>query len=250
MRSVALLTIIIGFLCGCAESQPNPPEPSQKSKTSEVSRFEMLGLKNGMKRTLVEKNVSALLGMESGYRADPMGTGGGEVTYIDGLWKLTIRYWRGCPGETGVDEKGDFDDYTPAIDEEIISFEIEKLSPAISTIIAPEFGKILTIEGRFVKKTERRINDRQQFVEPCTSEARGKKLAFVEVLSVDGVELKNPVKMEYAIDYPKFHPEEGKVYELRAYETIISLGKPWGWDRRPAQYGYQAVNKLVVKPTE
>ena len=246
-------------LSACSPSEDDTKRIQASLKSTEESRFTTLGLETGMKRTLVEKKISKLLGRESGYTADPMGTAGGKVTYIDGLWKLEVRYLRGRPGETGVDEKGNFEDYTPAIDEEIIDFKINKLSPTVSTILAPEFGSIMNIKGRFVEKTVKWVKQRQQFVEPCTAGARAKKLAFLEVLSVNGKDLSEPVKMEYAIDNtsrlrltppPKFSPEKDKIYELVAYETIVTEGKPWGWNQHPDYYGYQVVNKLVIRQKE
>lgn len=249
MRHTLILTLLFGFLLGCGEPQSSMPAASQKSKHLEVPRFEKLGLKKGMKRTHVEQKVSALLGVESDYTSDPMGTHGGSVTYIDGLWKLVILYKSGSPGETGVDDKGNFTDYTPAIDEEIVSFEIKPLSPTISTLIAPEFGRILTITGEFIGKTD--IDGKPLFINHDLVKPYTHADFFnITVLSVDGVKLKDPVQMGYTLDHAAFHPEVGKVYDLYAYETIERIGKPWGWERKPSWYGYQIVNKLVIKPKE
>jgi hypothetical protein len=243
MRYTIILPIIITVLCGCDAPQPNQPASTPESKQPGISKFDGLGIKQGMKRTVLEERISALVGKQSGYTDTPMGTAGGKVTYhAEGGFKIAVIYKRGSPGETGVDDKGNFTDYTPAVDEEVVSLEIKKLSSTTSTFIAPEFGKIMTIEGMFVAG---------QWVNTDLAKPHEHPNRYsLKVVSVDGVALKPPVTMAFRIDDAQFRPESDKVYMLAAYETIRPVGTPWGWQKRPSYYGYQLANELVVKLKE
>ena len=172
-----------------------------------------------------------------------MGTSGGMVTYYDGDWKLAVRYLPGFPREISDDGRPD-----TAVDEQIYSFAIVTPSPQIRTVLAQEFGKVMTIKARFVPLTEIQVGDTTHFKELCSYPFN--KVPLIEVVSVDGRALDKPVRMECQISTERLKPVQGKFYELMAYETIATEGRPWDWNTPPRHVGYRVFSKLVVTVVE
>ena len=105
----------------------------------------------------------------------------------------------------------------------------------ISPTFASQFGKVLTVEGAFVKKA-RTYHDQNIVKEPYK----------LKVFTVDGKALKRPVVIEYSLA-EKQQPESGVTYRMRAYETLYAFGTPEGWSKTPQQFNYQLHYKLIVK---
>jgi hypothetical protein len=112
----------------------------------------------------------------------------------------------------------------------------------VSPIIAPAFGKVITIEAKFIEKPN-----------TYTAQNLFKEAFLIEVISVDGKKLKKPLSIEYTLGVPvksDFKPTKNKIYKLLAYETIYSFGQPRKWKKFPAQFDYSIYHKLIIKPKE
>ena len=123
MKHVPVVMTII-LLVGC--SQPQVTTESQGGVKPTTSRFHSLGLKTGMNREDVEKQVSALLGQQQQYSPYGNNLRGGDVQYRDGDWVLKVKYKAGAPAPWAENPDGSMQHYPP-MDETVLEYKIERI---------------------------------------------------------------------------------------------------------------------------
>ncbi len=111
---------------------------------------------------------------------------------------------------------------------------------AIKPLVGSSFGEVFVITVEFVEKGKSYYQ--QNIVkEPWLS----------KVISINGVELKEPIVIEYLLvedtatkgkNYAK-----GKKYEFMAYEDIETMGTPQNWEDENSQIPYIICQRLILK---
>ncbi|PKN96848.1 MAG: hypothetical protein CVU43_18590 [Chloroflexi bacterium HGW-Chloroflexi-5] len=107
---------------------------------------------------------------------------------------------------------------------------------SIQSLLGVPFGQVCTISGKFVEK-------------PASYYAQNVSLAdyYLEVGKINGQALAEPLLVEPVCE--GFKPESGKVYDLKAYETVESQNEPENWSEPEIarQFSYSIVHRIVLR---
>ena len=107
---------------------------------------------------------------------------------------------------------------------------------SIKSLLGVPFGQVCQLGGKFVEK-------------PATYYAQNVSQAefYLEICEINGRALAEPLVVEPVCQ--GFSPEPGKLYQLKAYETIESRNEPENWpdDQLARQFNYSIIHKIVVR---
>ena len=105
----------------------------------------------------------------------------------------------------------------------------------ISPKVSESFGTKITIEATFTPKN--RTYFEQNLI---------KTQYMLQVIKVNGKALNEPKRIEYRWEEDA-SVEEGKVYELEAYESLYPMGDPREWNEFPSQIDYHINTYLIIR---
>ncbi len=107
---------------------------------------------------------------------------------------------------------------------------------SIQSLLGVPFGQVCQLGGKFVEK-------------PANYYAQNVSQAefYLEISEINGRVLPEPLLVEPVCQ--GFSPEPGKLYQLKAYETIASQNEPENWsdDQLARQFNYSIIHRIVVR---
>jgi hypothetical protein len=105
---------------------------------------------------------------------------------------------------------------------------------SVKGLLGVAFGQICTIKAEFIDKP----NDYY------AQNVSGAKY-YLKIIEINGSKLSHPLIVEPG--NLNFKAEKYKIYSLRAFEIIQSVGTPKGWTDEAQQFDYHIQHKIEIQ---